>query len=442
MKTQAQKPLSHIRTTQILIGKEHPAFAGAAYACQIVRRIKNATHYAIRHLKKENGKAISHSDADKWLKQNNRDLYSKLPSAVAQRSTQICGQEWSSYFSAIKVFAKSSAGFYGKPRPPRYANKATTVHIGRNGFKVANGVIYFADNILPPIKTQFSFSQSWNALVGNDIAKEIRIVPKGSCFILEIIFDSSMIFVEGAVCPLLDKSRQAGIDLGIDNLIAIATNQHDIAPVLVKGTALKSINAWYNKRVSQLRSQSKFAHINPVTLKRHRRIKDALHKASSFVVDFCVKNDIGTLVIGHNPGWKTGIDIGKANNQKFVAIPHSILIAQITYKCQAIGITVIVREESYTSKASALDLDIIPNYRAEKTATVFSGKRVNRGLYATKSGLINADVNGALNILRKESGDAVMPASRGAVMSPVAHYPANAKVYATRREGFLQDVAA
>lgn len=125
-----------------------------------------------------------------------------------------------------------------------------------------------------------------------------------------------------------------------------------------------------------------------------------------------------------------------------MAIPHSILIAQITYKCQAIGITVITREESYTSKASALDFDVIPHYRAEKPTAVFSGKRVNRGLYATKSGLINADVNGALNILRKESGDAVMLASRGAVMSPVAYYPANARVYTTRREGFLQDIAA
>lgn len=302
MKTQSQKPLSHIRSTQILIGKGHPAFAGAAYACQIVRRIKNATHYAIRHIKKENGKAITHCDADKWLKKNNRELYSKLPAAIAQRSTQICGQEWSSYFSALKVFAKSAVGFTGKPRPPRYANKASTVHIGRNGFKVVNGVLYFADNLLPPIRTQFSFSQSWNALVGNDILKEIRIVPKGSCFILEVIFDSSMIFVEGALCPLLDKSRQAGIDLGIDNLIAIATNQHDITPALVKGTALKSINAFYNKRVAQLRAQGKFGHINSITLKRHRRIKDALHKASSFVVDFCVKNDIGTLVIGHNTG--------------------------------------------------------------------------------------------------------------------------------------------
>lgn len=313
----------HIRTSQVIVRKHDECFRDIAYVCQISRRIKNATHYLIRHEKKSNGKPFSHSDADKWLKTNNADLYKKLPSAIAQRTTQIAGQEWSSFFAAKKQFDKHPELFKARPKPPRYANKATTAYIGRNGFRVVEGVVYFAGDVIPPIKTQYSFNQDWNAKVSDTVLREVRFVPKGNCYIIELIVDEAELVTSGQYCPLLDKSRHAGIDLGIDNLMAIATNQPDIHPALVKGTGLKSINAWYNKRVAKLRSLGKYDHIP-------------------------TKGD-----------------------------------------------------------------DVIPT---------FSGRRVKRGLYKADSGqLINADINAALNILRKESGELV--ACRGLMDRPTVFYP-------------------
>lgn len=140
------------------------------------------------------------------------------------------------------------------------------------------------------------------------------------------------------------------------------------------------------------------------------------------MIQQCLEHDIGTLVIGHNPGWKQEVSIGKVNNQKFVSIPHAKLLEQIRYKAEAYGIQVIVREESYTSKASALDGDAIPNYDPKGRAKhAFSGRRIKRGLYKAACGLlVNADVNGALNILRKEIGDSFLKSvtDEGNVLRP------------------------
>ena len=443
-----KKKSKHIRTQQIIIRKHHEAFRGASYCAQIVRRIKNATSYLIQHNPFDSGKFLSHSDADKWLKKNNAELYTKLPSAIAQRSTQISGQEWKSFFKALKSYKKTPTKFKARPRKPQYANQATTVHIGRNGFKVVDGTVFFASNILPPIKTQFGFSQNWNATIKDTIVLEVRIVPKGNCFVIEIIYDESKAAKDGSFCLLTNKSRKAGIDLGINNLIAMATDQPGVRPVLINGKSLKSINALYNKRVAKLRSNGKYAHIRAVTNKRHRRINDLLHRASNKVITYCLENDIGTLVIGHNKHWKQDINIGKVNNQKFVNIPHTILISQIQYKCYKSGIHAIIQEESYTSKASALDNDDIPVYgkRAGKTTEnvvpFFSGKRIKRGLYKSKHGVINADVNGALNILRKATGEALSLACKGCVFNPVMFELRQNKPAITRRGNITQPIAA
>jgi putative transposase len=152
-------------------------------------------------------------------------------------------------------------------------------------------------------------------------------------------------------------------------------------------------------------------------------MNDHFHKVSRHVIGLCLKNDIGTIVIGYNKGWKDSINIGAVNNQKFVNIPHMKLVEQIQYKADEYGITVILREESYTSQASALDLDPVPTYDPKsKGVHIFTGKRVKRGLYRTSTGqLVNADVNGALNILRKEIGNGFVQAlaDEGAVLRPM-----------------------
>lgn len=415
------------RSSQIVIRKGHPAFAGCAYLCQISRRIKNATNYLIKHEKKEGAKPVSHSDADKIIKTTNAELYTKIPAAISQRMTQVVGAEWSAFYKALAAYKKKPQLFEVCPKPPGYARRAATTYIGRNGFKVDKGQIIFAADCISPVQTNLDCSQPYNAKAGENVVNEVRIVPMGSCFVIEVIYDLGRLdatkntSTASSDAVMLDPNRKIGIDLGINNLLTIVSNQPELKPVLIRGKHIKSLNAWYNKRAAQLRSAGQYRHLQAVGFKRHRRIKDTLHRASHFVQRYCLDNDIGTVVIGRNQGWKQEVNIGKVNNQKFVSIPHSVLIEQLKYKLKQYGIEVIVHEESYTSKASALDNDAMPDEPVTMgPRPVFSGSRVKRGLYKASSGLINADVNGALNILRKATGDALGPACRGVVFTPTS----------------------
>lgn len=200
-----------------------------------------------------------------------------------------------------------------------------------------------------------------------------------------------------------DNGNYVGVDIGINNLATVGGNK--INPVLINGRPLKSINQFYNKQLAKLKSRqdtckNKNVHsskIRKLTQKRNNKIKDYLHKASRKLVNHLVSNSVSKIVIGHNKNWKQDINLGKSNNQKFVQIPFSMFIHMVTYKSQLEGIEVIVREESYTSKCSFLD-----NEEIRKCET-YKGKRIKRGLFRSYDGrLINADLNGALNILRKE----------------------------------------
>jgi putative transposase len=174
----------------------------------------------------------------------------------------------------------------------------------------------------------------------------------------------------------------------------------------LKGKAIKSINAKYNKGKAELARRKKSNHISSKSSKRYWRINDYFHKVSHWLIQECVRTDTGKIVVGLNPNWKQRIHIGRVNNQKFTAIPHAGLIYKIINKAERYGIEVILREESYTSKASALDLDALPHYAKTIDNPLFSGRRIKRGLYKSANGtLINADVNGSINILRKEIGD-------------------------------------
>ena len=205
----------------------------------------------------------------------------------------------------------------------------------------------------------------------------------------------------------------ASIDMGVNNLMTIATTNPDITPVIINGHAVKSINQFYNKILSKNKSQlSKIGlftsrKLNILTNKRNQQIENALHVASRKVINFLLSNNINYLVIGKNIGWKEEINIGSNNNQTFVQIPHAKLIEKLKYKCEKEGIMIIMQEEAYTSKASFIDMDNIPMYKKGLSKELkCSGKRICRGLYKSLKGiLINADLNGALNILRKVIGN-------------------------------------
>ena len=221
-----------------------------------------------------------------------------------------------------------------------------------------------------------------------------------------------MVYEKAAKQAPVNPAYYAGIDIGLNNLAALASNKPGFSPVVVNGRPVKSTNQFYNKRKAEL--QHKLGHtgttarMERITTKRNRRVDHYLHTASRKVIDLLVKEGIGTLVIGKNDGWKQEIEMGKRNNQNFVQIPHARFIQMLTYKAELVGITVFITEESYTSKASFLDRDPLPvRDPNDDTRHTFSGKRVKRGLYcASGNRYINADVNGAYNIVRKVAPDA------------------------------------
>ena len=202
-----------------------------------------------------------------------------------------------------------------------------------------------------------------------------------------------------------DNGIYAGIDIGLNNLATIGFNNGK--GLIINGRPLKSINQYYNKKKSELsselerRNKSKNSkRLNRLTTKRNNKVKDYLHKASTMLVNQLISNNVCKVVIGKNDGWKKEINIGKRNNQNFVNIPHAVFIEMVCYKCKLNGIEVVLREESYTSKCSFIDNEPIKKHDS------YAGRRVKRGLFRSENGtFINADLNGALNILRKEVGE-------------------------------------
>ncbi|NEO54782.1 MAG: IS200/IS605 family element transposase accessory protein TnpB [Okeania sp. SIO3B5] len=318
----------------------------------------------------------------------NSDAYRALPTKVSKQIIKCLVATWRGYFQAIKEWSKYPQKFLGKPKIPKYKNKTQ----GRNVVIYSRESVYKA-----PLKDgicHLSMSEIKIPVVVETVI-EVRIVPATSCYIIEVVYEKTR-------RPQIHSTYVAGIDLGIDRLVALATNKPGVKPLLVNGKPLKSVNQLYNKRKAKYQSHLKgnrktSRKIEALSYHRNRFVENYLHNTSKLVVNYLVTNNIGTVVIGKNDNWKQGANIGKINNQKFTQIPHSKLIEQITYKCQLAGIKVIETEESYTSKTSAIDLEkpiCHENY---------VGKRVKRGLFRSGTGIvINADVNGSLQIIRKK----------------------------------------
>lgn len=225
--------------------------------------------------------------------------------------------------------------------------------------------------------------------------KEVRIVPRNGYIIIEIICKIN------EPVEKQDNRRYASIDLGLNNLATITSNV--FKPYIINGKPLKSINQYYNKLLASKRSKLEKTlkrktsnKINKIHLKAKNKKNDYLHKASAYIVNHLVTNQINTLIIGYNQRWKQDINIGKINNQNFVQIPYSKLINMLKYKCRKQGIQVILNEESYTSKSSFIDNEEIKKHKT------YLGERIKRGLFKTSKGiLINADVNASYNIMKK-----------------------------------------
>ncbi|WP_256359150.1 RNA-guided endonuclease InsQ/TnpB family protein [Candidatus Marithrix sp. Canyon 246] len=286
----------------------------------------------------------------------------------------------------MREWKKNPSKFKGMPKIPNYKKKnGHFVAIFTNQqVKVKQGFIHFPKAVnISPMKTSVSKP------------KQVRITPQATCFVVEVVYEKEVQKVE----TLPDSF--VSIDLGLNNL-ATSFNNVGLAPFIVNGKPLKSINAWFNKSKAKLQSQL------PKGIFSTLQINDYIHKTSRFIIDYCVENKIGTIIIGNNEGWKNSINIGKRNNQNFVQIPHTKLIRSIEYKADEFGILVKITEESYTSKTDNLVLEPLKKHGSNK----IRGKRIKkpslgkRGLFQSSNGmLINADCNGAIGIARKVVGD-------------------------------------
>jgi putative transposase len=228
--------------------------------------------------------------------------------------------------------------------------------------------------------------------------REIRILPRNRQFYAEFVYQVSQVKVD------VDKSKVLGIDHGIDNWLTCVSNAG--TSFIVDGLHLKSINQWYNKSVANIKegkSQGFWSNrLAAITEKRNRTMRDAVNKAARIVINHCIDNKIGTVVFGWNEGQKDSANMGKKNNQKFIQIPTAKLKGRIAQLCEQYGIDFVETEESYTSKTSFLDNDLLPTIGAKPEGWKSSGTRITRGQFKTSTGIkINADCNGAVNIIRK-----------------------------------------
>jgi putative transposase len=400
---------------QHVIGRHDPRYSVIDEAAFKSKNLYNAALYEIRQAFFHDGTYLNYNEMDRRMK--GHEAYKALPAKVSQQILMVLDKNWTAFFEALKAYEEDPSQFTGRPRLPKYKHKTegrnilvyTIQAISKRGLK--HGLV--EPSMLPiSVKTKQKHID------------QVRVVPRNGYYVVEVIYTKEPIQAD------VDPSFCVGIDLGVTNLAAIASNREGFAPRLVNGRPLKAWNQWYNKRIKALKKllpKADREHVTrqmeQITNTRNRRIDHYLHTASKRIIDFLVEEGIGTIIIGKNVFWKQEVNRGRHNNQNFVCIPHARFIEMLTYKAQLVGITVEVTEESYTSKASFLDLDPMPVYDPnDEEQHVFRGKRIGRRhrLYRTADGRkISADVNGAYNILRKRRPEAFAQGVAGYVVHPV-----------------------
>jgi len=360
--------------------------------CFKTARLYNFCNYHKRQVCFGTLEKFGEYELSKLLAEFNQYDYRALPIQTSQQTIKLLFKSWKSYFKSIKDYNKNPSKYSGRPRIPKYlAHKGYYVCVFTNQqVKLKDGYIHFQKQTgIEPLKTNV------------DNVAQVRIVPQANCFVIEVIYDKKI-----EKNNEIKEENFLALDLGLNNL-ATSINNVGKKPFIINGKVLKSVNQMFNKTKAKLMSyvgnKGTSNRIGQLTLYRNNFIEDSIHKSSRFIVDYCIENKIGTIVIGKNKGWKDSINIGSVNNQKFVCIPHAKLIDKIKYKAELVGIKVIVHEESYTSKIDHLSLEEM------KKQENYLGKRKKRGLFqsSTKK-IINADVNGAIGIARKVFGDSVV----------------------------------
>ena len=363
-----------------MIKKTHSYYNECDNLCFQSKNIYNQGLYNVRQHFFEKKKYLNYVNNYKITKE--QDCYNYLPSKVFCQTLRKVDSNFKSFFSLLKnPTVKNKIPNYLPKETGRFITVYPKQALGFREFK-KTGRIHLS-------KTDIYINTRVKDF--NDL-KEVRIVPGLSQYIIEVVYEKS--------CKQLKESDLvASIDIGLNNLITVVYNNGE-QPIVINGRPIKSINQFYNKKLAYYKSKLKTSktskRIRRLTNKRNNKINDYLHKASHMLVNQLVSMGVSTLIIGKNTGMKQDINIGKKNNQNFVMVPIMKFANIINYKCQLEGIKVVFHEESYTSKCSFFDKESIRKH------DVYMGKRIKRGLFKTATGrLINADVNGAYNIMKK-----------------------------------------
>lgn len=383
--------------------------------CKVSNNLYNQGMYEFRQTLERENRWLFYEDLDALMK-NRTNLegqvnHKLMKAQSAQQTLKLLGKDIKSFFRSIQAWKVHPEKFRGKPELPHYKKRGGLFEVRYTNqcSSIRNGKLVLARGLEIDIPQWEKYGE--RLLKGY---QQTRIKPGRKSIKVEIVYKQE------DVKPL-SNDKYASIDLGLDNL---ATMVCDEGAFIYSGKFLKSYNNHFNKRMSRLQAIKDKQGIEKLTKrirnmyeKRERYMEDAFHKVSRSIVDFLTQNQIGNLVVGYNKGWKRNINIGSVNNQKFTQMPFARLCSYLKYKCEMSGICFICNEESYTSKCDALVYEEVGKHET------YLGKRVKRGLFQSSvDKLINADVNGAVNILRKVVGDSEITSriiGSGLLLSPI-----------------------
>lgn len=388
--------------------------------CHAAKNLTNEAIYNVRQYYFTENEFLKYEKNYTLLK--NSPNYKTLNSNMAQQILKEVDSSFKAFFGLLKL-AKQGKYAFKDCKLPHYLpkNGYTTLVIGFVRLKGNQLIIPFSNSFK---KTHRPIEITIPPILLDKKVKEIRIIPKAKARFFEIQYTYEAEYIQRN----LNKNNALAIDLGINNLVtAVSSNGKSF---IIDGRRLKSINQWFNKENARLQSIKDKQHFGKKTTNRQKaiardrnnKVNDYMNKTARTVINYCINNNIGTLIVGYNETFQRNSHISKPNNQNFVNIPYGRLRNKLEYLCELNNIAFVKQEESYTSKASFWDNDNIPVYNADNPKEYqFSGKRIHRGLYKTANGKVfNADVNGALNIMRKSSVvslDAIY--GRGDVDTPI-----------------------
>lgn len=392
----------YLSVKQQIVGMSVREYQTLRLLCRLSKNLYNESLYSIRQFYFAEKKYLNYVANYHVCKDS--ENYKSLGADIAQQTMKVVDRTFKSFFSLI-VKAKTGSYQFNQISLPHYLDKEgffslilPTAHVTfKDGFFVLPMARAFK-------KEHCELKFRVPPQIDSKSIKEIRIHPKHKAQFFELEF----VYAKEPIGTDLNAEKFLGIDLGLDNLATCVTS--DGSAFIVDGKNLKSYNRLYNKENARLQAPKDKQGIKGITRrqylnlrKRNRRVNHAMSVAAKRIVNYCIENRIGNIVVGYNPDWKREINISKQNNQNFVQIPHGKLREKLKYLCELYGIVYVEQEESYTSKASFFDDDFLPTYDANNSQPYkFSGRRITRGQYKSAAGtVLNADVNGALNILRK-----------------------------------------